>query len=712
MEERLSHLETFFNHTDETSIGSVQDMPPREPPEAVVEPVSVPNVGYEPHTFQQSPFISRSEQEDIRPDGSWGSNIYRRNSPMPSVAVDDGPAVDNQQYIPRESSAQVSDDPPVPSTPTLSSFSSTLEDDGISMRPPEEEMTFEYHGLGSFISICSKPGIDWVCRRTGSTDFEKTARKLASDVCHRLKLEDLTTIAKEPEPSEADAWAYTRAYFEESVEGSIGLVYRPQFENLLRAHFQQEHTPTVDQDPAWYALRYIIYAAGWRVQSWKKSYADYHYARGPGWGYFQNALSVHSKLLYCRTSLMAIQALAAMSMYVECIGCPALDWMLCLNAMKLAESKGLHTRPAAAWDLPDTALQLRSHVWWSLFVYERHIVYRSARPLAIDDDDITCQLPEKPIDGNATNLDYFVHVVKHAQISGRIARAITRLRKSKQSFHEVKRILTTLQSTLDQWYESLPATVRINTTTNEFPRDLHPMKTLYLLFSYYGSTIAINSVMVNFWNTLPIHFEATHYDEARDFISQCTEVVAEAARNIVRNLRHVAITPSTPKCLVYVFPLTALIALFAHVLKFPDRPAVGADIQFMDMVAGHMNYVEFASADLHFPFARDVVNLARFTVMKAGQQTTRRTTTGSWSKTLRGGGDGGGTEDVKSAGVGGVAGAAGISDGLMMHMTSPEDPMSIFNRMDMELESWGDSLLWLPDTSLPPLPEDVLGIHV
>lgn len=40
----------------------------------------------------------------------------------------------------------------------------------------------------------------------------------------------------------------------------------------------------------------------------------------------------------------------------------------------------------------------------------------------------------------------------------------------------------------------------------------------------------------------------------------------------------------------------------------------------MDMVAGHLNYVEFASADLEFPFARDITTLARLAVSTARAQ--------------------------------------------------------------------------------------------
>jgi hypothetical protein len=66
--------------------------------------------------------------------------------------------------------------------------------------------------------------------------------------------------------------------------------------------------------------------------------------------------------------------------------------------------------------------------------------------------------------------------------------------------------------------------------------------------------------------------------------------------------------------LVYVFPMTALVSLFVHVLRYPEKASAKADIQFMDMVAGHLGYLEYATTNLEFPIAKEMTNLARRTV--------------------------------------------------------------------------------------------------
>lgn len=132
------------------------------------------------------------------------------------------------------------------------------------------------------------------------------------DICQRLKLDHMSSRTREPDPDAETAWVYVQAYFDDCAEGSVGVVHRPHFEARLRAQFKQGEPPTAYQDPAWYALRNVVYASGWRQVSWKRPCSGFQFEAGLGWKYFSNALSVHSELLYCRSNLLAVQALSAM----------------------------------------------------------------------------------------------------------------------------------------------------------------------------------------------------------------------------------------------------------------------------------------------------------------------------------------------------------------------------------------------------------------
>lgn len=118
---------------------------------------------------------------------------------------------------------------------------------------------------------------------------------------------------REPEPKDDLAWQYTDAYFEHDPDAFYGIIFRPTFEHLLRS-FKKGLMSGPENDVAWYALRNIVYAAGCRMLSVTSSSGCTTSCSelSQSWRYFLNALSVHTELVYCRTSLMAVQALTAM----------------------------------------------------------------------------------------------------------------------------------------------------------------------------------------------------------------------------------------------------------------------------------------------------------------------------------------------------------------------------------------------------------------
>lgn len=65
---------------------------------------------------------------------------------------------------------------------------------------------------------------------------------------------------------------------------------------------------------------------------------------------------------------------------MECLGSPALDYMLCSCAVRLAQSKGLHRQAAPAWNLSEAEIQHRNLLFWVIYTSEKHLAYKSGRP--------------------------------------------------------------------------------------------------------------------------------------------------------------------------------------------------------------------------------------------------------------------------------------------------------------------------------------------
>jgi len=171
------------------------------------------------------------------------------------------------------------------------------------------------------------------------------------------------------------------------------VVYRPSFEDRLRRHFGPGNS---SDDPSWYALRNTIYAFGCRTILSKDPHVTFKQAQAQAWQYFENALEAHTNLLFTPTGLTAVQALTVMvcpghalrvltliknqSFFAEGLGSPALEYMLCSNAVRLAQSKGLHRQPSASWKMRKSDILHRNWLWWAIYCCDKQIACRCGRP--------------------------------------------------------------------------------------------------------------------------------------------------------------------------------------------------------------------------------------------------------------------------------------------------------------------------------------------
>lgn len=72
-------------------------------------------------------------------------------------------------------------------------------------------------GPGSWVSICSQPGLRWVSERAGNTDFAQSAKSLTLGWSRRLKFLSPLTRSEQPEPDEEKAWEYCTGKLDPSL---------------------------------------------------------------------------------------------------------------------------------------------------------------------------------------------------------------------------------------------------------------------------------------------------------------------------------------------------------------------------------------------------------------------------------------------------------------------------------------------------------------
>ncbi|OQU95760.1 Fungal specific transcription factor domain-containing protein [Cladophialophora immunda] len=479
-------------------------------------------------------------------------------------------------------------------------------------------VNWEHHGPGSWLSVCSRPGLDWVAQRTGVPDFENSARELVSTWTRRLTLDrNKITCTQHREPDPETAWKYS--YFEDSFDSTLGIVYRPEFESALRAHFRGDLVS--GDDAAWFALRKTVYASGCRIYLSKNTSMSFTEIQTEAWSYFQSAMSVLIELLFTPTGLLAVRALVAMAFFAEGLGNPALEYMFCASAARVAQAKGLHRRPAKAWNVAAHDELHYSWLFWAIYCCEKHIAHRSGRPSAIDDDEISCQIPSEACPGSTLDVEAFTYLIRHAQISSQISKRLMSVKAFQQPPSTLLETVAELDHQLHEWRDSLPPGLRPDDRLRSFQasRDARYLPTILMHCAYYGSLMAIHTIFAYPW------VYSTIFGNGRGVVTQdqvifSSNTVAEAARNIIIIARSLEINGASIQWPTFYYPMIGLINLFIHILKFPSLPSARSDVALLDVAAGYFGHMEFiTSSELNFPFARDVATVARQTVNKASK---------------------------------------------------------------------------------------------
>ncbi|KAF2186192.1 hypothetical protein K469DRAFT_687197 [Zopfia rhizophila CBS 207.26] len=477
----------------------------------------------------------------------------------------------------------------------------------------------EHHGPVSYLSICSSPAMKWVSERASAPDFMSSATTFSLNTTRRLKMDEKLPPDRAPEPDVETAWTYSNAYFNESLDAVFGIVNRQVFEAKLQSHFSNQGT--VD-DASWYALRNAVYATGCKAHISRNNHPQsFKHAQSEAWKYFENALSVHTELIYMRSGLMAVQALMIMAFFTEGLGAPALEYMLVSNAVRLAQSKGLHCHPVKTWNMGVSEIQNRSWLFWVIYSYEKHISYRSGRPSAIDDDDISCQLPIFVVEGSTIDYDFVLQVIKHAQITSKVAKGLTSVKSSKEPHSVLAQRVRELEIGLSEWRENMPSALRPGTPFEFSPPSplTHSYRLIYLHFAYYGTMVAIHSIFAYPWYLST--YGRNQGPAFKEQVAASTKAIVEASRQIVLATKYIDARGSWPAWLTFFYPLLGLINIFVYVLKYPTLPSTTSDLALMDIVAGHFAYLEYySSSQLSFPFIGEITGIARATVKKAREK--------------------------------------------------------------------------------------------
>ncbi|EXJ59415.1 uncharacterized protein A1O5_12296 [Cladophialophora psammophila CBS 110553] len=546
---------------------------------------------------------------------------------------------------------------------------------------PLQKVNWEHHGPWSWVSVCSRPGVRWVCERTKSDEFSEVASGLTRTWSRRLKMKRYRPLQiKYPDPALALAWKYVEGYFEQSYDAVFGIVHRPSFEARLHAHFENPTAAAQDDGPSWFALRNIIFAAGSRCVLAADPTVSFVQAEVQAAQYFQNALSVFSEIIFGHSGFTAVQALALMAFYSEGLGSPALEYPLCTNAVQLAQARGLHREPPKSWGLSASDDLNRRWLWWAIYCLEKQIAFRSGRPSLIDDNNISTTIPTSAPPGSTNDVEAFTLIVRHAQISSQISHRIMSVKAFKQAPAQVLDTVHDIHNKLQELLHSLPADLSVDPSESGDSRRPRPRWTqsLYLHFAIHGSLMATHIILFYPW--IAARFGTESDPVFHNQVLSSSKTIANSARQIIRILRSVTTDIAAPAWLTFYYPMYAHINLFVYLLKFPSLSSVLGDLALLDMCTGHFGHIEHVTnSDISFHFPRESAALClKFIKANQPQGRERETAPGTpqagANPTLHSNRSRNDLEDIDSQ----------LTSSASRDLTNG----NLFDAMDIDVESW------------------------
>ncbi|KAF3931065.1 hypothetical protein ABW20_dc0105451 [Dactylellina cionopaga] len=455
-------------------------------------------------------------------------------------------------------------------------------------------------GSSSGFSIFSPKGIQWVNSKTGDKAFQRMLVKLIQ-TDHKFEhwrpdvWDDVfATTCHNPLPSKAEAEAYAKEYFS-TVNLLFPLYHQQTFESLL----EEQYSSKPPKGTGWYASLNMVLAMGSRIRGskLKTPSAD---EESRGWKLFQNAMGLYPVLTLQNTDIHSIQALLAMSLFLQGTANPQPLYNIIAAAVRVAFSIGLHRR-ADAFGFGREEAEHRKRVFWIAYLVDKDIALRSGRPSTINDEDVNVELPEEEsfdglgmitLAGGRGRVNLFRRNCRFAQIQSRVYMQLYSAKAAKQSDGELLNTIGDLDRELEDWRDSMPLDFRPEHEISDAYQEA-TMPIVLMHFSYFNCLATIHrmsfvkSIAHSYWTNRLAQYAVSGLSSRplnpRVFSSAALSV--SAARSSIHLLKYVNQNDMTCICrLVFYYPVTALITLFANVLQNPQDVNAKTDLKLMGVV--------------------------------------------------------------------------------------------------------------------------------
>ncbi|EXJ85770.1 hypothetical protein A1O1_06138 [Capronia coronata CBS 617.96] len=473
----------------------------------------------------------------------------------------------------------------------------------------------KYIGAASGMSILSPRGLAWVERKTGTSRMRGIMREFqrsghlwpSSKSGHQWN--DFSS-PRHNLPSKEAAIHLANHYFD-FFNASFPLLDRRTFwEN-----FERQYSRDADFKHSWFALLNIVLAIACITATdavltnvlicdplCSTNMADM------GSKYLQNACSMLSEVMLLDTDLTAVQVLMGMAFVMQASMNPEGAFTLMGTAARLAMTLGLH-QWLEGFGLSKSELQQRQRVFWILYILEKDLSSRVARPSAIDDDDIDLDAALRRVDDDAgiaisfTSKDNqkfyaFKSMCALAVIQSKIYRELYRANSRRKTVAERIRSISRLDAELQDWKDSIPLEIRPEHQIQCDDQNRFPIMVLHC--GYYGCLSSIHRANAHHevW-TSGAEEMATDANDLKESPASPSKkawtnvrtqssyaLCLAAARSMLHLLIEFLVSKDDPRNSMLwaapYFPFQAYMVLFTHLVQYPLDERANADMVLME----------------------------------------------------------------------------------------------------------------------------------
>lgn len=306
-----------------------------------------------------------------------------------------------------------------------------------------------------------------------------------------------------PLPSKVEALSLLKDYFD-NFNCMFPLFHQPTFMHLV----ERQYSSDPYQGSGWWASLNCVLAIAYRLRVMSNLVPQEEDDKA--WAHVKNALGVFSELTMRNTDLLSVQALLAISLFMQGTPNPQPSFVLIAAAIRLSHSIGLHKR-GTGFNLNPIEIEQRKRVFWIAYMLDKDLCLRSGRPPAQDDDDMNVDLPDPdpadnigniPLADGKGKMNLFRAMCELTTIESRLYRNLYSTKATKRSDGERLQIIGELDKDLEDWKDRIPIDFRPEheIKASHTPLIIH---IVMLHLSYYNALITIHRMSVHhgYWTS-------------------------------------------------------------------------------------------------------------------------------------------------------------------------------------------------------------------